>query len=700
MSATMNPGNRPRRGALTAIGAMVVVALVAMLAVLGTSSKPAAAAGLERFASCEELSSWGEAQSQSGEEGFREVGSAIATQDAAGEVATSVGPTQNGVPADGAPSAESGQATDEKSSTGSTNVVVEGVDELDLVDRVDDRRAIFTSYSAVVLVDLEAGKRLASVSTAGQAQVTYDSQRSLVWVVGQQEAETQGVVGSEVVVKRLKVNDDSLVEAGQWSVAGGLVTARRVDDKLHVVATDGFYGAEAIPFRGEPVPCDQVLHPAAPSDPSATLIVTLGAEGDLVPVHSTEVVGSGQLVHVTTTAAYLATPQWEAETSTTIHRFDLDDLTHTGSGRVPGTLLNDFSMSEFDGHLRVAITAQPDMGIPAVSEEVGRPIADPDMSVEPTFAPVEPSTSEEPITAEEPPISVAPTTTAASEVPATTAVPTTTEAPTTTTEAPTTTAVPTTTAAPTTTEALSQSDKPGPNDGLNRIYVLDTDGDLDVVGRTGWFGLEGETLHGIRFDGATAYAVTFLQTDPFYVVDLSEASNPRVVGELKLPGFSGYLHPVGNGQVVGFGPDESGMASAKLFDASDPTAPRLVDTISLGGDAPVVYDHHAFTTLGDGHFVTPVNSWEAVRGIAEDCVLEPSIVPGEPGNCAAPSLTTDIVEMAVSNGRLQEVSRTAVQLNGSGLRVLPVGEGWALLSEQSVALVEPDGALRAEVNLS
>jgi len=81
-------------------------------------------------------------------------------------------------------------------------------------------------------------------------------------------------------------------------------------------------------------------------------------------------------------------------------------------------------------------------------------------------------------------------------------------------------------------------------------------------------------------------------------------------------------------------------------------------------------------------------------------VLEPSIVPGEPGNCAAPSLTTDIVEMAVSNGRLQEVSRTAVQLNGSGLRVLPVGEGWALLSEQSVALVEPDGALRAEVNLS
>src|SRR5690606_18198597 len=108
-------------------------------------------------------------------------------------------------------------------------------------------------------------------------------------------------------------------------------------------------------------------------------------------------------------------------------------------------------------------------------------------------------------------------------------------------------------------------------EALNEVVVLDTAGDLDVVGRTPRFGLPGETLHGIRFVGATAYAVTFLQTDPFYVIDLADPSDPRVVGEVKLPGFSSYLHPVADGMVVGFGPDgESGGVAAKLFDVSNP----------------------------------------------------------------------------------------------------------------------------------
>src|SRR3546814_1696652 len=68
---------------------------------------------------------------------------------------------------------------------------------------------------------------------------------------------------------------------------------------------------------------------------------------------------------------------------------------------------------------------------------------------------------------------------------------------------------------------------------LNEVVVLDTDGDLDVVGRNARFGLPDETLHGLRFVGVTAYAVTFPQTDPFYVVDLADSAQPRVVGEVK-----------------------------------------------------------------------------------------------------------------------------------------------------------------------
>src|SRR3546814_19008472 len=92
---------------------------------------------------------------------------------------------------------------------------------------------------------------------------------------------------------------------------------------------------------------------------------------------------------------------------------------------------------------------------------------------------------------------------------------------------------------------------------LNEIVGLDTDGDLDVVGRTARFGMPDETLHGLRFVGDTAYAVTFLQTDPFYVVDHADPDQPRGVGEVKLPGFSSSLHPVGDGMVVGLGRDES-----------------------------------------------------------------------------------------------------------------------------------------------
>src|SRR5690606_8695086 len=94
-----------------------------------------------------------------------------------------------------------------------------------------------------------------------------------------------------------------------------------------VIATDGFYGPPiafeggsspgvedqqvTIPFEGGPVPCDQVLHPEGPAEPSSTLLAVLPVEGPLQPVRSTQVVGAGTNVHVTANAAYLATPSWD-----------------------------------------------------------------------------------------------------------------------------------------------------------------------------------------------------------------------------------------------------------------------------------------------------------------------------------------------------------------------------------------------------
>lgn len=91
----------------------------------------------------------------------------------------------------------------------------------------------------------------------------------------------------------------------------------------------------------------------------------------------------------------------------------------------------------------------------------------------------------------------------------------------------------------------------------------------------------GETIQSVRYIGKYGYVVTFRQTDPLFVIDFTDIRNPKIVGELKIPGFSSYLHPF-NGYLVGIGTDgdEFGAVNAlkiSLFDISDPTNPLEVD---------------------------------------------------------------------------------------------------------------------------
>ena len=78
------------------------------------------------------------------------------------------------------------------------------------------------------------------------------------------------------------------------------------------------------------------------------------------------------------------------------------------------------------------------------------------------------------------------------------------------------------------------------------------DGALAQVGQVGGLG-EGQRIFGVRFAGTTGYVVTFRQTDPLYTIDLSKPEAPRVVGELEIPGYSAYLHPLGDGLLLGIG---------------------------------------------------------------------------------------------------------------------------------------------------
>ena len=125
----------------------------------------------------------------------------------------------------------------------------------------------------------------------------------------------------------------------------------------------------------------------------------------------------------------------------------------------------------------------------------------------------------------------------------------------------------------------------------NDVYVLD--GDLDRRGSVQGMG-EGQRIYGVRFMGDRGYVITFRRVDPLHVLDLSDPDDPRETGELKLPGFSTYLHPLGEGQLLGVG-EEDGDVKAVVFDVSDPEDPAVEDDYVLSDSWSAVSEsHHAF----------------------------------------------------------------------------------------------------------
>ena len=138
------------------------------------------------------------------------------------------------------------------------------------------------------------------------------------------------------------------------------------------------------------------------------------------------------------------------------------------------------------------------------------------------------------------------------------------------------------------------------NESESWVRVLaESDGLLVEVGSVGDIG-RGEQVQSVRFAGDVGYVVTFRQIDPFYTIDLSDPAEPAVVGELKIPGFSSYLHPIGDGLVLGVGSDadENGRvtgAKVSLFDVSDLADPREVAVWTApSGWNDIGWDHRAF----------------------------------------------------------------------------------------------------------
>jgi Beta propeller domain len=290
------------------------------------------------------------------------------------------------------------------------------------------------------------------------------------------------------------------------------------------------------------VQCTDVSRPAAYSGLGLLSVLTLDLRKGLAPVDSDAVLTDGNTVYASQGSLYVATQRFvpqpaggpivePPQTSTAIHRFDISDPQRTvyrGSGVVSGYLLNQWSLSEHAGVLRVVSTEQP-------SWWSANGVRETETSV---------------------------------------------------------------------------------------TTLRDRNGSLVRIGRVGGLG-KGERVFAVRFVGDQGYVVTFRQVDPLYVLDLAQPSRPRVAGELKILGYSAYLHPIGDDLLLGIGQDATPEgrrigAQAAVFDVRDPRRPVRLHVRPLGpGFSAVEWDHHAFLWWGPQRLaVLPVDGLAGESGSA------------------------------------------------------------------------------------
>ena len=144
--------------------------------------------------------------------------------------------------------------------------------------------------------------------------------------------------------------------------------------------------------------------------------------------------------------------------------------------------------------------------------------------------------------------------------------------------------------------------------------------DLEIVStlpneqRPEEIGKPNEALYGVRFMPDRAYAVTFMQIDPLYVIDLAVATDPFIAGELEVTGFSDFLHPVNDDLLLGLGTGGNGGVKLELFDVSNIAQPLSRGSATLGGRgsySEAVNNRHAFTYQSDvngmDRFTIPAN---------------------------------------------------------------------------------------------
>ena len=198
---------------------------------------------------------------------------------------------------------------------------------------------------------------------------------------------------------------------------------------------------------------------------------------------------------------------------------------------------------------------------------------------------------------------------------------------------------------------------------VNNLYVLDSK--LKETGKVTGFA-RNESIRAVRYIGEKAYVITYEEIDPLFIIDLSDPSAPRIEGEVKIDGFSTLLIPVSDSRLLGIGHAtgdngyggeyDSGLKLA-LFDISDPSEPKVLDSKEFKNMSSIAqYDHHALMVNSDaGYFAIPYEVW---NDEAEEEDIEIEDEPEE-----------EVIVIQDDSGELMDIYETGVLLFKTGDKI-------------------------------
>ncbi len=436
-----------------------------------------------------------------------------------------------------------------------TNVQVQGVDEADIVKTNGDFIYYLTNNELQIIKTTPSGKMdIEKTMTIKENEYSYGRELYIddnyIIVVSNGARKYDVEIPEDNVIYNEKMAVDSIMPVGDYrwynddlsvvtiidintykvvktfEVSGSYVSSRKIDDKIYLVSNKYIYRNYPImpvwrdTLEGEDykeIAATDIYYFKDFDECNYMMVSSIDLENIKNKPNIQTFLGAGTNMYASKDSLFIARVDWEYDRklsigsirygdwydydydiTTSIHKFDIKDgeVKYVATGIVPGSLLNQFSMDEYNGYFRIT----------------------------------------------------------------------------------------------TTDESYSE-------DSRNNLYVLD--GKMEVVGKIEGLA-KGERIYSTRFMGDKCYVVTYKTVDPLFVIDLEDPTNPNVLGELKIPGYSSYLHPLGENYLIGFGEDSveksyinwngetevtayaTGLKLA-IFDITDFYNPKELHSIKIGG---------------------------------------------------------------------------------------------------------------------